>query len=217
MKNTNSTSTTSKRNLAFEKLNNYKEYATSTNCYVKPQKGTNSGSDGRLLEISVKMCLNNIGFKGIVANAGKIDTTKKINGKMCKFEIKSGCGTLATLDRNGNIINSELLKSDYIIYCPEYINTAPVSIQCYVLPIQSFLNVLENCNLLRYKYSGQQYTFNENGEKVRKADAYHDKLTIQTFNNSRRKADLFYTLLEENSIRLDKFCISNNIKYNKEI
>lgn len=205
-----------KLNKAMEKLSNYREYAQHTDCYVTPEKGTNSGSDGRLFEMAVKMCLNNYRFNGVVANNGCIDTTKTFNGKKHTFEIKSGCGTIAILDEKGNIKNSELLKSEYVIYCPEYFNDSPVSYQAFVFPVNTFLMVLNDCGLLRYKYSGLQYEFTKDGTKKRKANAYHDKLTIQTFKNSKRKTDLFYSMIEEYGTRLDTFCIKNNIKFNKE-
>lgn len=211
------TATSTNRTNAIDKINAYRDYAKHHNCYVTPKKGTNSGSDGRMNELAVKMCLNNYRFNGIVASAKSIDTTKKINGKMVKFEIKTGCGTLAVIDRNGDIVTSPTLKSDYIIYTPEYLNSQPVCKQAFVFPVQVFLMVLNDCGLLRYKYSGQQYEINKNGEKVRKADAYHDKLTIQTYLNSKKKTALFYSKIAEYGIRLDEFCTINNIKFNAEV
>lgn len=202
---------------AIEKMNTYREYTRGCDCYVTPTQGVNSGSDGRMYELAVKMCLNNYRFSGIVASAKSIDTTKKINGKICKFEIKSGCGTLCNLDKEGNIINSPLLKSDYVIYTPRYYSDVPVVKQAYVFAIQDFLFVLEECGLIRYKYSGNQYFINENGQKERKANAFYDKMTIQTFLNSKRKTELLYDLLEQYGKRLDKFCIENDIKFNDEI
>lgn len=210
-------STVTTKAKAMEKMNTYREYAKNCNCYITPTKGVNSGSDGRAYELSVKMCLNNYRFGGIVASAKSIDTTKKINGKICKFEIKSGCGTLGILDREGNIINSPLLKSDYVIYTPRYYFNTPVAKQSYVFAVQDFLFVLGECGLIRYKYSGLQYFINEDGQKERKADAFYDKMTIQTFLNSKRKTELLYDLLEQYGKRLDKFCIENNIKFNDEV
>jgi len=202
---------------AMEIVNNYRDYAINNDCYIKPTKGTNSGSDGRLFEGAVKVCINNYSFKNLVASKGRIDTTKRINGKMCKFEIKSGCGTLATLNKDGSIRNSELLKSDYVIYAAEYFNQYPVCEQAYIFPVQVFLFILEQCGLLRYKYSGEQYTTDTNGKKIRKANAYHDRLTIQTFNNSKKKKIEFNEMIVNYGTRLDIFCRENNIKYNTEI
>ena len=209
--------TTITKAVAMEKMVAYKEYAMDRDCYVIPTKGVNSGSDGRLYELSVKMCLNNYRFNGIVASAKSIDTTKKINGIIRKFEIKSGCGTLCNLDREGNIINSPLLKSDYVIYTPRYYNDVPVVKQAYVFSVPDFLFVLGECGLIRYKYSGNQYRISESGRKERKNDAYYDKMTIQSFLNSERKTQLLYELLEQYGKRLDKFCIENNIKFNSEV
>lgn len=203
--------------VAMEKMNTYREYVKECDCYVTPTKGVNSGSDGRLYELSVKMCLNNYRFNGIVASAKSIDTTKKINGIIRKFEIKSGCGTLCNLDREGNIINSPLLKSDYVIYTPRYYYDVPVAKQAYIFSVPDFLFVLGECGLIRYKYSGSQYFINEDGRKERKANAYYDKMAIQTFLNSKRKTQLLYDLLEQYGKRLDKFCIENDIKFNDEI
>lgn len=209
--------TTTTKAKAIEKMNAYREYTRECDCYVTPTKGINSGSDGRMYELAVKMCLNNYRFSGIVASAKSIDTTKKIGGKVCKFEIKSGCGTLCNLDREGNIINSPLLKSDYVIYSPRYYNDVPVAKQAYVFSISDFLFVLGECGLIRYKYSGNQYFINKDGKKERKANAYYDKMTIQTFLNSKCKTELLYDMLEQYGQRLDNFCTENNIKFNSEV
>lgn len=203
--------------VAMEKMNTYREYVKECDCYVTPVKGTNSGSDGRMCELAVKMCMNNYRFNGIVASAKSVDTVKKINGRVCKFEIKSGCGTLCNLDRNGNIVNSPLLKSDYVVYTPRYYYDTPVAKQTYVFAVPDFLFVLEECGLIRYKYSGAQYFTNEKGQRERKANAFYDKLTIQSFFNSKRKTEKLFDLLEQYGKRLDKFCIENNIKFNNEI
>ena len=202
---------------AVEKMNAYKAYAKECDCYVTPIKGVNSGSDGRLYELSVKMCIGNYRFKGIVANAKCIDTTKKVNGRICKFEVKSGCGTLCNLNERGEIIDSPLLKSDFIIYTPRYYSDVPVVKQSYVFSVPDFLFVLDECGLIRYKYSGNQYYVNEDGRKERKPGAYYDKMTIQSFLNSKRKTEMLYDLLEQYGTRLDNFCIENNIKFNSEI
>lgn len=169
---------------------NYRNYAINTNYNVKPTKGTNSGCGGRTFEYAVKLALGNIKGAAHISAAAQKDTVKTLEGLKKSFEIKSGCGVIANINESGEYYGA-MLKSDYTIYCPEYDETAPVFVQAYVIPTTDFIAMLQDLGLLRLKMSGAQY---ENGAK--KDGAYYDRLTIQSFKNSKRKTAALYEALE---------------------
>ena len=149
-----------------------------------------NGNNGKAYEIIVKLALNNYRFKG-VSKSGKIDTIKN----HIKYEIKSNCGELATIDQDGNIIKSALLKSDFIIYSmdTEFFITDTLEDKIdlvlnnsFVIPCNDFLEMLKNIGLLRTKKSTYAIKNNFN---------YNDKLTIQSYKNSKKKSNLFFNSL----------------------
>lgn len=161
------------------------------------EKGDN-GNNGKALEILVKLALNNFNFSGVSKN-GRVDTIK--NG--VKYEIKTNCGELATLDENGEIIKSSLLKSDYIIYSMDYSfdNNATfldilddVLFSFYVIPVTDFMEILKDNGLLRTKKSTYA---------IRNNLSYNDRLTIQSYKNSKKKYDAFFHALANYPILFD--------------
>ena len=185
-----------KKQETIKKVNEYLRYANSVDVHVIPTKKVNSGAHGRAYEQAVKLAMGNYRFNGI-ANPGAVDTIKKVNGKKATFEIKSGCGELANLDANGNIINS-VFKRDYIIYSPEYTPTMNVLKSSYVLTGCDFLDALRECNLIRFKKSS-------NMTKQPKELQYNDKMAIQSFTNSNKKLNQWYDALATYGTRLDKW------------
>ena len=206
MKNTNKGNTnkgnTNKRMTKAEilaSLIEYENYVNNNDPYVSPIKGTNSGSDGRLYERKVKAVMHN--YKGAthISKATQQDTIKKLDGVFSSFEIKQGCGVIANITEDGTLYGA-MLNSDYVIYCPQYNRALPIVTQAYILPTVDFIEILKEIGLIRYKYSGNQYC---NGE--RKSNAFYDRLTIQTFKNSKRKTELLYDNLNKYADNLYTF------------
>lgn len=189
--------TMTKRMETLERVKAYNDYAMKVNPHVIPTKGISSGTHGRAFEASVKVFFGNYRFSGIVAKAGKNDMIKKIDGTMASFEIKTGCGELATLDENGDIISTVFTK-DYIVYCPEYDPSIPAEFQSYVLTADNFFDAVKSAGLIRRKKSSAMCK--------RPAELqYYDKLAIQTFTNSNKKYDCFLEMLEFHGESLVKF------------
>lgn len=164
-------------------VNTYSEYVNTTETVHQTIKsGLNSGKEGRLIEMRVKAFLGNYRNKGI-AKQGVADTRK--NGIV--YEIKSGCGELARVDRDGNI---KMVKSDYIIYIPEFNIDTPIERQAFVIPTNEFISELNKIGLIRKKMSSAQY-------KSVECERYHDRVTIQSFKNSNKKYNMLYDLLEQ--------------------
>lgn len=171
-----------------ERMQTLKEKAVETDVHVNPTKGVDSGLHGKDFETQVKYLLGNTNGRCISRN-GRIDTRKTINGKLTTIEIKSGCGEIATLNEFGETVTS-ILNSDLIIYAPEYSPEYSVEQQAFVLEVDDFMEVLNNCGLTRLKKSSAQYKLDEN-------EQFYDKMTIQSFTNSQRKTNLFYDYLEQ--------------------
>lgn len=199
-----------KKNEIINNFVNYRNYTITNNCHVKPTKGVNSGNAGRTAELAVKLALNNYrGAKG-VTGATRKDTFKTLDGIVTSFEIKSGCGVLANIDENGNYYGT-MLKSEYVIYIPEYNPLLPVTIQAYVLLVQDFIEILQEVGLIRLKMSGAQYN---NGQ--RKEGAFYDRLTIQTFNNSKKKTAQLYDALNRYADTMEDFFNRYDVTINKQ-
>jgi hypothetical protein len=181
-------------------VKNYMEYAKNVDVHQKATKGVNSGAYGSAYEMQVKLALNNRHFNG-VAKKGRIDTTKKINGKKLSFEIKQGCGELAIIDMSGKIVKS-CFNTDYIIYCPDFDINRNVLKQSYIIATEEFIPMLFSIGLVRKKMSSAMYNRPESAR-------YHDKLAIQSFLNSEKKTNLFYDLLEEKAESLESWIIEN--------
>lgn len=199
-----------KKNEIITNFENYRNYTINNDCHVKPTKGVNSGNAGRTAELAVKLALNNIKGAQAVSAATRKDTYKSLDGIITSFEIKSGCGVLANIDENGNYYGA-MMKSEYVIYTPEYDPQLPICYQAYVLLVEDFIEILKELGLIRLKMSGAQYS---NGQ--RKEGAFYDRLTIQTFNNSKKKTAALYTALNRYADTMEDFFNRYGIKINEQ-
>jgi hypothetical protein len=166
----------------------YHAYAQSVEVHQKPTEGVNSGAHGNDFERQIKMAMGNYRFNG-VANAKQADTTKRLHGANIRFEIKSGCGELIRYNRDGECVG-DIRNSDYIIYCPEYDINRPAQEQAYIFPATMFFNLMLKNGMLREKKSS-------NMMKQPKELQFYDRITIQSFNNSKKKTALMYELMKE--------------------
>lgn len=162
-------------------MNVMKEYSIKAkSCHVKPTKGIDNGAGGKLAETFIKLLLENTRGKGVSAAGSGYDTIKKINGKMATIEIKSGCGELAKVIDGVPVFKS----AKYICYCPI---SGITDIKCYkVFETDTFISLLENAGLIRLKISTAEYKT----AKIENRQPKHDRITIQTFNNSNKKMAL---------------------------
>lgn len=164
----------------------------------RPTKGIDSGALGKSSEGFVRYYCNDYHAERVCREIGKIDMRKKVNGKMCSFEIKQGGVELAELDCNGSIIKSIADKNDYIIYCPRYNGNIAVEKQYYVVPMTDFMNGLIEKGLIRYKASTPMTAIKKAG-----GEWYYDRITVQ--NNSLKKETAMWDLLEEYGVGLELF------------
>ncbi len=139
-------------------------WETLSKCMLYFFKESDCGKYGKIFEIIIKLYLN--GYRGnscIVSPKGKVDVTYK--GK--RIEVKSNCGEL-----------DDIRKSEYVVYTMD--NEAEVNTPQYarVLPVDSFMYVLESINLIRTK-TNKGYV----------------KTTIQSYKNSKKRSALFENLL----------------------
>ena len=178
-------------------VNSYLEKTKAMNYHCKPTAGIDSGRGGKAFEGLVKLYLGNYKFKGIAAKEFAIDTTKRINGERVKIEIKCNAFEIARLDENGTTIYS-IRDNDYIVYAPDFDDRAPVELQAYVIPAQLFIDELENAGCIRLKMSTPMTARKKAGEPF-----FYDRISIQ--NNSLKKLDKIYDILEENGMNLKEF------------
>ena len=178
-------------------VNSYLEKTQSINYHCKPKMGIDSGRGGKAFEALVKLYLGNYKFKGIAAKEFATDTTKRINGERVKIEIKCNAFEIARLDENGTTIYS-IRDNDYIVYAPDFDDRAPVELQAYVIPAQLFIDELENAGCIRLKMSTTMTARKKAGEPF-----FYDRISIQ--NNSLKKLDKIYDILEENGMSLKEF------------
>lgn len=178
-------------------VNAYLEKTQSINYHCKPKMGIDSGRGGKAFEALVKLYLGNYKFKGIAAKEFATDTTKRINGERVKIEIKCNAFEIERLDENGATIYS-IRDNDYIVYAPDFDDRAPVELQAYVIPAQLFINELENAGCIRLKMSTPMTARKKAGEPF-----FYDRISIQ--NNSLKKLDRIYDILEENGMSLKEF------------
>lgn len=174
---------------------NYEKYVLHNDPHVPPTQGRSSGSEGRLFEPRVKIALGCTRGE-IVSDQNRIDVRK--NGY--SIEIKQGFGTeLATIQPDGTL-KSPLLKSDYIIYCPDFVIGCDidVNLQSYVLPAVAFFNTVIELGLTRKKRSTPMQKRYKNGNTW-----YYDRISLQV--NSNKKRDILYDFLENNSITIKDF------------
>lgn len=166
-----------------EKMNNYITYAQGEH--------NNDGANGTSYEMAIKLALGN--YKGqLKSKAGIVDTRK--GGY--SVEIKSGCGELATLNENGEIINT-VFKRDIIIYAPFYEAGDDVFLTSYVLTTDDFFEALEQAHLIRTKVSSAMNKKKQNGEPW-----YYDRMSIQSFKNSQKAIDRWLNALDEYGVDL---------------
>ena len=164
----------------------------------RPQKGIDSGALGKSSEGLVRYYCNDYRAESVCKELGKIDMRKKVNGKMCNFEIKQGGVELAELDCNGAIVKSVADKNDYMIYCPRYCSDIAVEKQYYVIPMNVFMNGLIEYDLMRYKATTPMQNLKKAG-----GEWYHDRIAVQ--NNSLKKQNAMWDMLEQYGISLEQF------------
>lgn len=191
---------------------NYVEYANSVNVHVAPTKGVSSGAHGRLFELLIKATLNNCRSNGI-SKAGRVDTVKKVNGEIFTFEIKTGAGELICLDGLGNIY-SDIRKSDYVIYSPNYMplnsdNLQDIIIdaclQAYIMPAKDFYELAVSKGMIRTKKSRAWY-----GD-TNFSELEYDRITLQSVSGA--KLESWVNALYENSQSLADWLVQNGMNY----
>lgn len=202
----------------------YKGYAEKVKIHQKAVRdcGINFGSHANLSEMVLKYAMNNYSFKGIALN-GHTDTCKKIDGKMCTVEIKTGSGELATIIGDGfKLMNgkrtsatwrnnkfdttpkkNDCFKADYVVYIPEPDLSYPLTSQAYVLTGDDFREILKGLGLIRYK---QSTSASNQGLD------YYDKFAIGDFKGSDKKYNALYDLLEEYGTGFEEWLESHDIE-----
>lgn len=150
--------------------------------------GNDKGKNGKVVDVearnfmNVEMYVND--FK--CRKQGKSDIMKKINGKMCKFEVKTGCGVLCENLEAGDIVSQLLAGADYVLYVDEYAPALPIERQLRVFTRSEFLGMLEN-----YSSKGIGTWL-----KVAERDGAV-KVNIQEFRNSNKKWEYLLDTMEE--------------------
>ena len=179
-----------KKAIAYKLLVAYLAYAEAVNVHQKPTEGINNGAEGRAFERAINYEFGLLDRSKSVQGAGIFDTVKyaTINGKKKRISIedKTGAGTLATLDENGDILTSPFLKSDFVVYTPRFYPSYDVKKQALFFETAVFLDILKKHGLIRKKVSGKMNT-----QKKRGGNWYYDILSIQSFKNSKKKYHAF--------------------------
>lgn len=178
-------------------VNSYLEKTKAMNYHCKPTAGIDSGRGGKAFEALVKLYLNNYRFKGIASAEGKTDTKKRIDGKIAKIEVKCNAFEIERLDENGAVTYS-IRNNDYIVYAPDYNEFAPVEMQAYVIPAELFVDKLFECGCVRLKMTTPMAVRKKAGEPF-----FYDRISIQ--NNSIKKLNLIYDILDEYGMSLKEF------------
>ena len=170
-----------------KEVSGYENFARTVNAHARD---AHNGAWGTLLELEIKKSLGNT--RQLKSGAGKVDTRKK----GLKIEIKSACGELATLDESGKMITS-IFKNDLVIYAPFYEPDDDIYTCCYVLTIDGFKRALESANMVREKMSTNMCKRKKAGMTY-----YNDRLSIQSFTNSKKRTAAWLAALDENGISL---------------
>lgn len=156
----------------------------------KAEPGVSSRDYGDLFENCINCAVDLLARSKVTQKPGRIDCIKYaiINGekKQIKIEIKQGGSQTATLDEEGNIVTSEIRKSDFVCYHPRFIPEVgkdPVDIatrECVFFTRDEFFDILARFNALRLKVNGTQ-------EKNRKAGLpyYKNAEAIQSMYNKK--------------------------------
>lgn len=188
----------------------YLAYAMAADVHKKPQKGTNSGAEGRAFERAINFHLGLYNRSESVQGAGLFDSVKygTMNGKKKRIsiEVKTGAGTLATLDEKGDILTSPLLKSDFVVYTPRFYPSYDVKKQALFFETSVFLDILKNNGLIRKKTSGKMTAQKKSG-----GSWYYDIMSIQSFTNSKKKFQAFTSDLFFEGMTFDDFVEEYNI------
>lgn len=193
----------------------YRNYAEKVEIHQEAIKGCkiHFGAHANLAEMEIKLAMNNYRFKG-VAKPGVTDTKKKVDGKLCNFQIKTGEGEIANIvtdefklmgrkrlppevrnhlfditPKNGNIF-----EADYVVYCPTFDLEFPIEYQSYVLTGSDFEYVLKTLGLIKYKRTKSACD--------RGLDHY-DRFGIHDFRSSEKREEEFLDMLEEYGTSLD--------------
>ena len=164
----------------------------------RPEPGVDSGALGKSSEGLVRYYCNDYRADAVCRGLGEVDMRKKVNGKMCNFEIKQGGVELAELDRNGAVVKSVADKNDFMIYCPRYCAGIAVEKQYYVISMDVFMNGLIEYDLMRYKATTPMQNIKKAG-----GDWYYDRIAVQ--NNSLKKQNAMWDMLEQYGISLERF------------
>ena len=178
-------------------VNAYLEKTRAIDYHCKPTAGIDSGRGGKTFEALVKLYLDNYRFKGIASPEGKTDTKKRIDGKIAKIEVKCNAFEIERLDENGAVTYS-IRNNDYIVYAPDYNEFAPVEMQAYVIPAGLFVDKLFECGCIRLKMTTPMAARKKAGEPF-----FYDRISIQ--NNSIKKLNLIYDILDEYGMSLKEF------------
>lgn len=178
-------------------VNAYLEKTRAIDYHCKPTAGIDSGRGGKAFEALVKLYLDNYRFKGIASAEGKTDTKKRVDGKIAKIEIKCNAFEIERLDENGAVTYS-IRNNDYIVYAPDYNEFAPVEMQAYVIPAELFVDKLFECGCVRLKMTTPMAARKKAGEPF-----FYDRISIQ--NNSIKKLNLIYDILDEYGMSLKEF------------
>ena len=186
-----------KREEKIAEVNAYLEKTKAIDYHCTPTTGIDSGRGGKTFEALVKLYLDNYRFKGIASAEGKTDTRKRINGEIAKIEIKCNAFEIERLDENGKVIYS-IRNNDYIVYAPDYNECAPVEMQAYVIPAELFIDKLYECGCVRLKMTTPMTARKKAGEPF-----FYDRISIQ--NNSIKKLNLIYDILDEYGMSLKEF------------
>ena len=165
----------------------YTEKAKATPWEATPTVGVDNGIGGKCFEVCtvaeiVKRC------KG-VKSTGRCDLTLKGT----TYELKTGCGELGKITYNAD--GKEVIhirKVDFYVYAPEYNENYNALQQAYVISQNDFLSLLDDIGLIRYKKSSYA---------VKNGFDRPDKITIQSFKNSRKKYNALYDGLETYGIK----------------
>ena len=141
---------------------------TANDPHVKPTKGTDSGSIGKLYEAHVKAFLGNT--RGALVSAqGRVDT--RFHGYA--VEVKQGASGLEMFF-DGHVI-------DYVVYCPDFQIGDDVTRVSYVLTRDGFVEALEQAGMIRTK---------------RGSDGIERK-AMQSYKNSNKKYNAWLDALDE--------------------
>lgn len=178
-------------------VNAYVEKTKNIDYRCKPTVGIDSGRGGKAYEGLVKLYLGNYRFNGIASKEGRTDTYKSLNGKRIRIEIKCNAFEIERLDENGTVTYS-ICDNDYIIYAPEYDINTPVELQSYVIPASLFVDELKTRECVRLKATSTMTKRKKDG-----LPWFYDRISIQ--NNSLKKLDIIYDILDEYGISLKDF------------